>query len=146
MVGYSPKRWDMLQNGEIFSKMVEYSPKCWDIFQNIGIFSTIVGYSPKWWDILQNLEYCPKWWDIFYNCGIFSKMVGYSPKWWDILQNGGIFSTKVLKYVSFPIAEMSSKNFSLKKTIWYFKWYLFCYIGSWEPTRSKWVAFVYWLF
>jgi hypothetical protein len=46
MVGYSPKRWDMLQNGEIFSKMVEYYPK-WDIFHNCGIFSKMVGYSPK---------------------------------------------------------------------------------------------------
>jgi len=33
---------------------------------------------------------------------------------------GGIFSTKILKYVPFAIAKMNSKNFSLKKMIWYF--------------------------
>jgi hypothetical protein len=31
--------------------------------------------------------------------------------------NGGIFSTKMLTYVSYTIAKVSSKNFSFKKTI-----------------------------
>jgi len=33
---------------------------------------------------------------------------------------GGMFSTKILKYVSFPIVKINSRIFSLKKTIWYF--------------------------
>ena len=33
---------------------------------------------------------------------------------------GGIFSTKILKLVSFLIAKMNPKNFSSKKTIRYF--------------------------
>jgi hypothetical protein len=42
------------------------------------------------------------------------------PNSWVGDQKHGIFSTKTTKYVTFTIAKMKSKNFSLKKTTWYF--------------------------
>ena len=42
-----------------------------------------------------------------------AELLGYKLKGW-------IFSTKILKYVSFEIGKMNPKIFSLKKTIRYF--------------------------